>query len=170
MKQESSSPTFTGTQINYYFICKRKLWYFSKDLSMEHNSDNVSIGKQIHEKSYKREKKEIMIDNRIAVDFIGNKGVVNEVKKSNSIEEAHRFQVLYYIYYLNQKGVKNIKGVIRYPKLRDKVKVRLTEESKSELVDVLKEIEEILSREKPPPIAKNRSFCKKCSYYELCWI
>ena len=111
-----------------------------------------------------------MIDNRIAVDFIGEQGVINEVKKSNSVEQAHRFQVLYYIYYLRQKGVKNVKGVIRYPKLREKKEVRLTEESKSELVDVLKKIEEILDNKRPPTIDKNKSFCKKCSYYELCWI
>lgn len=170
MKSSLESPTYTGTQINYYFVCRRKLWYFSNDLSMEHSSESVSIGKQIHEKSYKREKKEVMIDNRIAVDFIGDKGVINEVKKSNSIEEAHRFQVLYYIYYLKQKGVENVKGIIRYPKLREKVEVKLTEKSEIELTEVLEEIEGILNRNQPPTIDKNKSFCKKCSYYELCWI
>lgn len=170
MQNSLESPTYTGTQINYYFVCKRKLWYFSNDLSMEHNCDSVSLGKQIHEKSYQRKKKEVMIDNRIAVDFIGEQGVINEVKKSNSIEQARRFQVLYYIYYLRQKGVENVKGVIRYPKLREKMEVHLTQESKSELVDVLKKIEEILDSKRPPAINKNKSFCKKCSYYELCWI
>lgn len=170
MKQDLSSPTYTGTQINYYFVCERKLWYFSNDLSMEHNSDNVSIGKQIHEESYKRKNKEIMIDDRIAVDFLGDQGVINEVKKSNSIEEAHRFQILYYLYYLKQKGVLNLKGIIRYPKMREKREIELDQETESDLLNVLENIGEILERDKPPAIEKSRTFCKKCSYYELCWV
>lgn len=170
MQNSLESPTYTGTQINYYFVCKRKLWYFSNDLSMEHNSDNVSIGKQIHEESYKRKNKEVMIDNQIALDFLDNQCVINEVKKSNSIEEAHRFQVLYYLYYLKQKGVENIRGIIRYPKMREKLEVKLDQEAENDLLDVLENIEEILERDIPPTIEKSRSFCKKCSYYELCWV
>ncbi len=170
MENSSNSPGYTGTQVNYYFVCKRKLWYFSNDLSMEHNSDNVSIGKQIHEESYKRKNKEIMIDDKIAVDFLGDQGVINEVKKSNSIEEAHKFQILYYMYYLKQKGVENLKGIIRYPKMREKLEIKLDRKAESDLLDVLENIGEILERDKPPAIEKSRSFCKKCSYYELCWV
>ena len=57
-----------GTQINYYFICKTKLWLFSHNIQMEQESDNVSLGKQLHENSYKKEK-EFLIDNLINVDF-----------------------------------------------------------------------------------------------------
>ena len=35
------SLTYTGTQVNYYFICKRKLWYFSNNIEMESESNNV---------------------------------------------------------------------------------------------------------------------------------
>lgn len=170
MMQELSSPSYTGTQINYYFVCKRKLWYFSNDLSMEHNSDTVSIGKQIHEGSYKRKKKEVLIDDRIAIDFIGKQGVINEVKKSSSIEEAHKFQTLYYLYYLKQKGVENVKGIIRYPKLRKKLEIELDSDAETDLMEVLENMEDILDKDKPPEIEKSRSFCKKCSYYELCWV
>ena len=40
-----SSPTFTGTQVNYYAVCKRKLWLFSHDIEMER--ENVQIGKNL---------------------------------------------------------------------------------------------------------------------------
>ena len=32
-----------GTQINYYFVCKTKLWLFSHNIQMEQESDNVSL-------------------------------------------------------------------------------------------------------------------------------
>ncbi|WP_305513810.1 Dna2/Cas4 domain-containing protein [Methanobrevibacter sp. V14] len=58
-----------GTQINYYFICKTKLWLFSHNIQLEHESENVKLGKILHEASFKREK-DYLIDNLINVDFI----------------------------------------------------------------------------------------------------
>lgn len=71
-----------GTQINYYFICKTKLWLFSHNVQMEQVSDDVALGKQLHENSYKKEK-EFLIDNLINVDFIKNTNPIeiHEVKK-----------------------------------------------------------------------------------------
>lgn len=137
---------------------------------MEDNSDNVYLGRQIHDKSYEREDKEILIDNRIAIDFVGQSGIINEVKKSDKVEKAHKFQLLYYIYYLKQKGASNVKGIIRYPKLRKKVEVELNTEAENKLQQVLGEIEGILSQPKPPRVENSKNFCKKCSYYELCWV
>ena len=59
-----------GTEINYYFICKTKLWLFSHNIQMEQESESVSMGKQLHKKSYSREKKDFTIDNLISVDFL----------------------------------------------------------------------------------------------------
>jgi CRISPR-associated exonuclease Cas4 len=42
----------TGTQFNYFLICRRKLWLFSNGINMEHTSDLVYEGKLIHENSY----------------------------------------------------------------------------------------------------------------------
>ena len=44
-----------GTQINYYFICKAKLWLFSHHIQMEQESELVSLGKMLHKDSYTRE-------------------------------------------------------------------------------------------------------------------
>jgi len=33
-----------GTQINYYFVCKTKLWLFSHHIQMEQESDVVELG------------------------------------------------------------------------------------------------------------------------------
>jgi len=50
---------FTGTQINYYFVCKRKLWFFSHNMELESDSDLVHLGKLLHEHSCKRKLKEV---------------------------------------------------------------------------------------------------------------
>lgn len=159
----------TGLQVNYYFVCKRKLWLFSKNIEMEKSSDLVAMGKLIDEHTYSREKKNISINNTINIDFIDNKGIINEVKKSKSIEKADIHQVKYYIYYLLKRGVKNVNGIINYPKLREKVKVELTENDIKEFDRIVIEIGKILKRQTPPPVLKSK-ICKKCSYYELCFI
>jgi len=135
---------------------------------MEQNSELVALGKLLHEDSYKREKKEIQIG-PIKIDFIGKNGVVHEIKKTPSIEEAHIWQVKYYLWYLKNLGVENVRGELNYPKLKKIKEVELTNEDCDEIENILKRIQEIIdSDEIPNVISKAR--CKKCSYYELCYI
>ena len=49
MVGEVMEKNITGTMFYYYFVCKRKLWYFSQNIEMEQNSSNVEIGKFIDE-------------------------------------------------------------------------------------------------------------------------
>lgn len=89
-----------GTMINYYFICKTKLWLFSHNIQLENESDNVMIGRYLHENSYKRDNEQ-MIDNLIAIDFIRKNGdtyEIHEIKKSNKMKKAHVYQLLFYMY------------------------------------------------------------------------
>ena len=44
-----SNNDVTGMQVYYYYVCKRKLWYFSNELTMESENENVKIGKIIDE-------------------------------------------------------------------------------------------------------------------------
>ena len=60
----------TGVMIYYYFVCKRKLWYFCHEINMELENENVQLGKLLDEKSYERDEKHINIDNVINIDFI----------------------------------------------------------------------------------------------------
>ena len=159
----------TGVMIYYYFICQRKLWYFANEINMEQNSELVSIGKTIDETSYKREKKSILIDNTINIDFIKDGAVLHEVKKTKAIEEAGIWQLKYYMYYLNKRGVKNIKAKIDYPLLRESLDIEMDNEDIKILENIEKNIEEISDSEKPPEIL-NSSICKKCAYYDLCYV
>lgn len=159
----------TGIMIYYYFVCERKLWYFANQINMEQNSELVQIGKLIDESSYRREEKSILIDNTINIDFINNGATLHEVKKTKTIEEAGIWQLKYYIYYLEQKGVANINAEIDYPLLRETKKIALESEDRKILENVIKNIEIIVNQDKPPQII-NTSICEKCSYYDLCYV
>ncbi|MBN2571404.1 MAG: CRISPR-associated protein Cas4 [Ignavibacteriales bacterium] len=158
----------SGTQLTYYFICHRKLWLFTHSIDMEHNSDDVLYGKHISESTYKREKHEIKIDD-IVIDFYDDKNkIIHEIKKSNKMEETHIWQVKYYISVLESKGVSGVKGKIDYPEMRETVDVILTDEDRIKLNDIKTEIKNILDGAIPPVIDK--PYCKKCSYYDLCFV
>ncbi len=167
----------TGTHINYYFICHRKLWLFSHGVQCEMESDAVRMGKHIHETSYEREDKEIAIDGRIVLDwFDAERGVVHEVKKSDKMEEAHVWQICFYLWYLKEKGMaiaqrehdEGITGELNYPMLKSKKTVILTTEKERELTrDIIPEIEAILAAEVMPG-AVEWKVCKSCAYCELC--
>ena len=58
----------TGVMIYYYFVCKRKLWYFINEINMESDNENVMLGKLLDENSYRRDDKHINIDNVINTD------------------------------------------------------------------------------------------------------
>lgn len=159
----------TGVIMYYYKVCHRKLWYFYNEIVMEHTNENVSIGKIIDEKTYQKEDKHINIDNVINIDYIKTKKVLHEVKKSNKIEEASIFQVKYYLYYLMQRGVIDVKAKIDYPLLKQTVEVVLNDEDILEIEESIKHIKLILDKDFPPELNKKR-ICKSCAYYELCYI
>ena len=50
----------TGTMVYYYFVCKRKLWYFSNEINMESENESVILGKLLDE-GVLREMKNILI-------------------------------------------------------------------------------------------------------------
>ncbi|MGN9165154.1 CRISPR-associated protein Cas4 [Tissierellaceae bacterium HCP3S3_D8] len=159
----------TGVMVYYYFICKRKLWYFKNDVNMEHNSGLVGIGKLIDENSYDREKKHILIDESINIDFLKDWKVIHEVKKSRKLDEAAKWQLKYYIWTLRNKGVDIEKGILDYPLLRKREEIFLTISEEKELMEVLEQIKNIINMDLPPKVI-NKSFCKRCAYYELCYI
>ena len=159
----------TGVMFYYYFVCKRKLWYFNRNIEMESGNEDINIGKILDENSYGREKKHIMIDGVINIDFINNYKTLHEVKKSRSIEEAGHWQLKYYLYYLKNKGVEGLNGVVDYPLLRKREMIDLTPEDEIRIEEILDDIKNIVENEKAPNIIKSK-ICKKCAYYELCYI
>jgi len=158
----------TGVKITYYFICHTKLWLFSHNITLEKENDNVNIGKLLHEDRYKRDSKEITIDQTISIDFIrkGDTIVLHEIKKTKSMEAAHRWQMLYYLYYLKSKGI-SATGEINYPLVSKKEEIVLLEKDELEMENVINDIRKIAMGRMPPP--KKIRICPKCAYYEFCF-
>jgi len=159
----------TGLMVYYYEVCKRKLWYFVNEIQLEENNSNVILGKLLEENTYTRDEKKINIDGVINIDFIRSKKVLHEIKKSNSIEPASLLQVQYYLYYLEKKGLIGLKGILNYPLLKQTVEVNLTDEDRENLDNIIIGIKEILRKESPPALEK-KGICKKCAYFDLCFV
>ena len=159
----------TGLMVYYYEVCKRKLWYFVNEIQLEENNSNVILGKLLEENTYTRDEKKINIDGIINIDFIRSKKILHEIKKSNSIEPASLLQVQYYLYYLEKKGLIGLKGILDYPLLKQTVEVNLTDEDRKKLDNIIIGIKEILRKKSPPALEKN-GICKKCAYFDLCFV
>lgn len=159
----------TGVMVYYYFVCKRKLWYFCHEINMESGNDDVILGKLLDENSYKRDDKHINIDNVINIDFVREHRELHEVKKSKAMEEASIWQVKYYLYYLQVRGVKNLKAKVDYPLLKKNIVVELTEDDILLLEKTMEDIVRI-KRSLVPPLLEEKKICKKCAYHDLCFI
>ena len=160
----------TATQINYYLVCPRKLWLFSHNIQCEQESDTVAIGRLIHEASFSEKRKEYEFEG-IKVDWLDlNNKVIHEVKKSDKVEDAHIWQLKYYIYYFKKRGMGDFSGEINYPKLKKKQIITLTEDDENRIERIISEINDVVSLPNPPPVDVNKKICRSCSYMELCFI
>ena len=161
----------TGTLINYYFHCKTQCWLHANRINLEDNSEDVRIGKILHEiQEEKNKKSEITIDN-VKIDKLTKEYLV-EIKKSDSDPEAVKWQVLLYLYKLKQKGVVK-KGKIEFVEKKKQSKkvhyVELDKANEKELLKVLSSISDLIDLPVPPePVFEKH--CKKCAYYEYCFI
>lgn len=161
----------TGTHFNYYLICQHKLWLFANGISMENTSELVYEGKLVHETTYQRRSdkyREIELEG-IKIDFYDPKNkVVHEVKKSDKHEDAHAWQLKYYLYVLEQNGIEGATGLLEYPKLHKTEEVLLTMPDREIIREMLEHIAQIIEKEHcPDRIQITR--CKNCSYFDFCW-
>ncbi len=160
----------TGTLINYYFHCKRQCYLFYNRINLEDNSEDVKIGRVLHEiKALDGNNTEVRFEN-ISVDKITDKYVV-ELKKSDADIKAARMQVLLILSKLQEKGIKK-DGKLVFNERNNSEKVdiiKLNEQTKLELNNCIKEVEKLLNS-KCVPEAKLIKGCKKCAYYEYCYL
>lgn len=170
----------TATHINYYIVCPRKLWLFANGIHMEHTSAVVADGKLLHETSYPQRAErytEIALsasDNGIElsgkIDFYDAKEkIIHEIKRGNKVEKAHEWQVKYYIWLLMLNGIEGAKGIIEYPKLRERKEVSFTESDALYLKTISQKIRVMTEDDTCPPVIHSK-ICKSCSYYELCYV
>lgn len=157
----------TGTIINYYIHCKRQCYLHYHRINLEDESSLVKIGKALHER---HNTEEIEIDS-IKLDKIKGE-FVTEIKKSDADFNASRFQLLFYLKKLKEKGIIK-KGRLTFLE-KNKIdkknhEILLDASSEKELEDIISEIK-ILVSNSAPPVIENNNKCKKCAYYAFCYI
>lgn len=160
----------TGNLINAYFICYRKVWLFSHQLTPDHQNDLLELGKIISENAYARMKKEINIGENMKIDLLKTENgniIIGEIKKSSVSLISAEMQLSFYLYQLKQNGI-DLEGELLIPKERKKFRIKLTTEIENKLLEVIKNINQIISLDKPPKI-KRTKYCKHCAYNEFCW-
>lgn len=159
-----------GTLINYYFHCKRQCYFHGNRFNLEDNSETVKVGKALHEEKRKGDNTELEIDN-VKIDKL-TKEYLTEIKKTDADVEAAKWQLLFYLKVLKAKGIER-KGKLEFiEKNKTKKKtlvIELTEENEKELEDIVKNIEELILQQEIPNVL-NEPKCKKCAYYEYCYI
>lgn len=159
-----------GTLMNYYIHCPRQCYLHAQRLNLENNSEDVKVGKALHESKYRDDNNaEIAIDN-IRLDKL-TKEYLTETKKSDADVEASRWQLILYLYILKQKGIER-KGKLEFiQKNKEKrmVVIELDDQLESELLIKMNDINLLIGSDKVPEVVEKKH-CKKCAYYEYCYI
>lgn len=170
-----------ATIINLYHVCPREMWLHANGIRMEHTSDTVYDGKLLHETSYpQRADKHSEIELSATttdgtplsgkIDYYDAKEkIIHETKRSDKVEQAHEWQLKYYIWLFELNGIPDVRGLLEYPTLRQTGQIYLSETDRSYLQDVISRIKALLNSESCPNRI-NAKICKSCSYYELCYV
>ncbi len=162
----------TPTLIAYLQLCHRKLWLHAHHIRMEHSSELVAEGRWIHESTYSNRRSRFREVNlgHAKIDFFDPQTrTVHETKKSDKNEAAHIAQLKYYLWSLEQIGMREVRGILEYPRLRKKHELSLDDADRQEIPQWVAAVEGIVAMEECPerlPKAK----CRACSFRDFCWV
>ncbi len=172
-----------GMLVGYYLICPRKAWLSMRGLWMEQESEAVALGRLVGEGSYAREKKEIMLyaTAPCGTPLVGkidwarlDEGTLHETKKGRACEDAHTWQLRFYLWLLKLSGATRaggqpFRGVLNYPKLRRTEPVALEAAHEARLAEIVRALARLVAQDAPPPRLDTRAFCRRCAFEELCY-
>lgn len=153
----------TGTMINEYFYCKRKLWITYNGINIE--NELMKIGKILHED--KEHSDSFVLFDRIKLDDFNDEYII-EYKKTSSGKKSAEYQLYYYLYLLKQAGI-NKKGKLIFLEDKEEEVLVLNNKIEDEIERILKDIQFISSSLEPPEKAKKR-YCKNCTFEEYCEV
>lgn len=169
--------------VGYYVLCPRKAWLSMNGLWMEQESTTVALGRHVDRTSYERERKEIMLTAEApdGTPLIGkvdwarlDAGVLHETKKSAAAEDAHKWQLRFYLWLLRLNDVTGpdggpFRGQINYPRQRRTTDVALDADHEERLREIVGALRALSERDVPPPRIDRRALCEKCAFEELCY-
>ena len=158
----------TGKELEYLYVCPRKLWLFHHGIRPEMENQNVQIGLQIGEETFQRERKELKLGEIGVVDWAELRhGVIHETKKGRCPRNAEVAQVRYYLWWMRNQGINVSRCIIHYPIQRTTREIEWQESMDAEVRDDLKRAREIVARASPPAF-EERKWCRGCAYRDYC--
>lgn len=161
-----------GYELNAWAICPRKCWLLQRQLTMEAHSPFVELGRLTHQDALASAQQEgnlteVPIEGFARIDKIAGE-LVYEIKRSPRKQEAHRLQLLYYLYLLRERGW-NLKGVLAYPEQNRREIVELDDAGLKQLQQAIDAVQQLRNQPQPPHVPKPMTLCRTCAYQELCW-
>lgn len=163
-----SEEQINGSLVNAYIVCKRQAWLYAHQVHGDQNNEYLLMGKALALAQENKNLHEYPFGNLVFDQLSKERGhyVVTEYKKSLKNVSAGEMQLLFYIYCL-KKGLnlKEVKGKLVCGKKT--IPVDDSEENFKKMEQIIKEIIELVSQEKPPKFVPIR-YCKTCSYQDYC--
>lgn len=168
-REESTPEEFrvTGVMMQYYFVCKRELWFLSRDVEIDRDTVSVVRGTSVDDSAYGEKRRSMSIDGTIALDLLDD-GRVVEVKPSSKLTEPARMQLSYYLWYLKHVTGIEKEGVLAHPRERKREPIELTEDREKKVEESIRGIYEVINQEVPPS-AEEKPYCPSCAYHDFCW-
>jgi len=163
-----SEEQINGSLVNAYIVCKRQAWLYAHQVHGDQNNEYLLMGKALALAQENKNLHEYPFGNLVFDKLSKESGhyLVTEYKKSLKNVSAGEMQLLFYIYCL-KKGLnlKEVKGKLVCGKKT--IPVDDSEENFKKMEQIIKEIIELVSQEKPPKFVPIR-YCKTCSYQDYC--
>ena len=157
-----------GSLVNAYIVCKRQAWLYAHQVHGDQENECLLMGKALALAQENKNLHEYPFGNLVFDKLSKERGhyVVTEYKKSLKNVSAGEMQLLFYIYCL-KKGLnlKEVKGKLVCGKKT--IPVDDSEENFKKMEQIIKEIIELVSQEKPPKFVPIR-YCKTCAYQDYC--
>lgn len=157
-----------GSLVNAYIVCKRQAWLYAHQVHGDQNNEYLLMGKALAQAQENKKLHEYPFGNLVFDKLSKERGhyVVTEYKKSLKNVSAGEMQLLFYIYCLKQGlNLKEVKG--RLVSGKKIIPVDDSEENFKKMEQIIKEIIELVSQEKPPKFVPIR-YCKTCAYQDYC--
>lgn len=156
----------TGVMMQYYHVCKRELWFESRNLEIDRENPTVVRGTHVDETAYSENRRSLRLG-MISLDLLED-GRIVEIKPSSALTEPARMQLLYYLWYLDRVAGVEKEGVLAHPRERRRETVELTDERAQTVEESIQGIHAIVISE-APPAAEEKPFCESCAYHDFCW-
>lgn len=156
----------TGVMMQYYHVCKRELWFESRNLEIDRDNPTVVRGTRVDDTAYEENRQNLHLG-MISLDLLED-GRVIEVKPSSTLTEPAEMQLSYYLWYLDRVAGIEKGGVLAHPRERKREPIELTDERIGAVEAAIVGIHDIVSQE-APPAAEEKPFCDSCAYHDFCW-